>query len=316
MRVKILSTGLAGIVLLLLASAAAATGLPPKITAVIPDYNPDGVDRLFIVGERLPRGPTLKVKLGDHQVVVKRSEPTLIVVKLPDAFPDGSYRLKAFNNWKVATFTASIARDAVGTEGPPGPEGPEGPAGQDGTDGADGADGAQGPKGDKGDPGDIGPPGPQGDQGPQGLQGPMGFTGPQGEQGSVGARGPEGPQGPPGPEGPPGAASGIGCPCMLVYSVGLAGFGSFAQNNEILVNSDSCQNPTDPNNAIFEAKGEDYEGADVGVRLGAGNDGVNGYCSVLNELNFSPTTNYVRTITVDEAAACLSELRSLCEITP
>ena len=55
MRVKVLFTGLAGVVLLLLATAAAATGLPPKISAVIPDYNPDGIDRLFIVGERLPR---------------------------------------------------------------------------------------------------------------------------------------------------------------------------------------------------------------------------------------------------------------------
>ena len=194
MRVRVLYTGLAGIVLLMLASAAAATGLPPKITAVIPDYNPDGPDRLFIAGERLPGGPHLKVKLGDHQVTVRRSEPTLIVVKLPDAFPDGSYKLKAFNNWKAATFTATVVRDAEGTQGPPGEQGPVGPEGPPGPDGPPGADGAPGPEGQPGTdglPGEQGPPGEPGPTGPQGEQGPPGVS-------IVGPPGPPGPQGEPG----------------------------------------------------------------------------------------------------------------------
>ncbi len=208
MRVKIFFNSLVALLLLLMTSTAAATGLPPRISAVIPDYNPDGIDRLFIVGERLPGGPNLKVKLGDHQVTVRRSEPTLIVVKLPHAFPDGSYHLKAFNNWKIATFTASIVRDGEGTQGPPGPEGPPGPQGEQGTqgaqgetgpqgvpgeagppgadgiDGAPGADGAPGPKGDKGDTGPAGPPGEQGIQGEPGFPGTPGAPGQDGEDGS------------------------------------------------------------------------------------------------------------------------------------
>ena len=74
MRVKALFTGFATLLLLLVASTAAATGLPPNIKAVIPDYNPDGVDRLFVVGERLPTGPNLRVFLGDHEIPVRRSE--------------------------------------------------------------------------------------------------------------------------------------------------------------------------------------------------------------------------------------------------
>lgn len=58
-------------------------------------------------------------------MTVLRSEPTLIVTRLPAGFPDGSYHL--------------------GVEGDPG---------------AYSADGSPGPKGDKGDNGDTGVQGP------------------------------------------------------------------------------------------------------------------------------------------------------------
>ncbi len=190
MRVRLLFTGFATLLLLLVGASAAATGLPPKIKAVVPDYDPEGIDRLFIIGERLPTGPNLRVFLADHEVPVRRSEPTIIVVKLPEAFPDGSYRLRAFNHFRAATFNATVVRDAEGTQGPPGEQGPPGP------------EGPAGPPGPEGPPGEDGLPGADGKDGEQGSQGESGPEGPKGDRGDTGPEGPAGVQGPPGPPGP------------------------------------------------------------------------------------------------------------------
>ena len=80
-----------------------ATGLPPKIIAVIPDYNPDGPDRLFIVGERLPGGPNLKVKLTE----VQREESEALKKRIKDLEEE----------LKIAKWTskAHVQKDDVGS---------------------------------------------------------------------------------------------------------------------------------------------------------------------------------------------------------
>ena len=193
MRLKVLFTGFVALLLLFVASSATATGGPPRIKAAIPTYDTTDGDLLVIDGERLPRGPHLRVFLGGVEADVLYSDPTMIRVVLPDLV-DGSYRLLAFNRLKHVTFNATIVRNAEGSQGLPGEQGPPGPQGDPGPPGADGEDGAQGPKGDKGDQGDPGLKGDKGDpgiqgspgeQGPQGVQGPPGEQGMQGEPGNI-----------------------------------------------------------------------------------------------------------------------------------
>ncbi len=175
MRVKVLYTAFVTLLVLLFATTAAATVGQPRVKAAIPVYDDPAGDVLVIDGERLPRGPHLRVFLGDVEATVLYSDPTMIRVLLPDLI-DGSYRLLAFTRFKSVVFNATIVRDAEGTqgppgeEGPPGPEGPAGPPGLDGLPGADGQDGAPGPEGD------AGPPGPQGEPGPMGPPGSPGVS--------------------------------------------------------------------------------------------------------------------------------------------
>lgn len=200
-----------------------ATGSAPKVHGVIPLLDGDP-DRLFIAGEHLPRGDHLKVFLGGRELNVRRSESDLIVVRLPEAYPDGTYHGVAFNRLKSAGFVVTVLRDA-GTQGPQGdpgptgpqgtegPSGPQGPAGADGAPGPQGATGPQGPQGDVGSAGPEGPPGPAGAdglQGPQGEVGPQGPPGPQGPMGLTGATGAEGQQGPEGPQGEQGPVGATG----------------------------------------------------------------------------------------------------------
>ena len=170
------------ILLLIVASTAVlAAGSVPKVHGVIPVLDGDA-DLLFVAGEHLPQGQHLRVFLGGRELRIRRVESDLIVVRLPAAFPDGTYRGIAFNRSKSVGFVVTVLRDAgnAGPQGDPGPQGEAGPAGPQGPTGADGAEGAQGPEGPQGDPG------PQGEQGPQGLpgeQGLPGIAGPAGENG-------------------------------------------------------------------------------------------------------------------------------------
>jgi hypothetical protein len=144
----------------------AMAGNDGRIVAVIPDVDPEGPDRLFIVGDNLPRGPSLAVRLGQQELTIRRAKERPDRNDPAPAIPDGTYRLVAANRFRSVRFIATVSRDAAaGAAGPQGEQGEPGPAGPPGEPGPAGPMGGPGPTGPAGEPGDVGPAGPRGDVG-------------------------------------------------------------------------------------------------------------------------------------------------------
>ncbi|MEM9403501.1 MAG: hypothetical protein AAGA44_13570 [Pseudomonadota bacterium] len=230
---------------LLLASANAAAGLSPRIQSVIPDYDPEGADRLFIVGDHLPSSRRMQLWLGDLELSVLERGRHLIIAELPDSVPDGTYRLVAAQGFNRAFFTFTVLRDAQLIEGPQGQTGDAGPPGATGETGPAGPVGPPGPTGPAGAAGLRGDPGPAGPVGPIGLPGLTGPPGPQGPRGETGATGATGATGPVGPVGPAGPAGDVPeePPLSLLGSLDLDDIGTY----DVFGLSIDVSNDTDPN---------------------------------------------------------------------
>lgn len=136
----------------------------------------------------------------EQQMTVLSANDSEIVMMLPSAIPDGTYRLT------LARGKGAVDRDTfhVAIHSPS-----QGPAGPTGATGASGPTGAPGPAGSDGAAGPQGPAGPAGATGGQGPAGPAGSQGPGGPAGAPGPMGPMGPQGPAGPAGTGGAGAGL-----------------------------------------------------------------------------------------------------------
>ncbi len=168
-----------------------------------------------------------------NESIVPELEMSEIIAVLPEAMPDGSYRITVNNGKSEAGFEFALASPVliVGPQGEQGPQGEIGPIGLTGPQGEMGPIGLTGPVGPQGIAGEvgvvgpIGPQGIQGEIGPQGIAGETGPAGPQGIAGEVGAVGPIGPQGIQGeigPQGMQGATGPVG-PQGIAGEVGAVG---------------------------------------------------------------------------------------------
>lgn len=137
-------------------------------------------ERLTIRGMNL--GVSAPSVLAEEQpMTVLSATETEIVVMLPSAIPDGTYRLTVARGKGAVerdTFHVAIHSPSQGPAGPAGATGAPGPAGPQGQAGLDGVAGPQGPAGPAGAIGPMGPMGPQGPAGPAGIGGTgAGLTG-------------------------------------------------------------------------------------------------------------------------------------------
>ena len=99
----------------------------PGVGAVIPDLDPDGIDRLFIVGKNLALNDPVVVTLGTIALRVLRTRTDLIVVGLPRHIADGTYQLTVRVGSRSTQFVATIDRASVsdGLDSEQEPEGPK-----------------------------------------------------------------------------------------------------------------------------------------------------------------------------------------------
>jgi hypothetical protein len=177
-----LSTCLAALSLVLFGSVPAMAAGEPEISYVTVDFSTNPA-QLSIYGNNFNDAPPT-VSLDALALSVVSYSGTVIIARLPNNLPAGTYRITVTVRNKSGTLDA-----AIGATGPTGPTGPTGAAGPTG---ATGATGPTGPTGPIGETGPTGPSGPSGPTGPTGPTGPIGLSGPTGPAGVTGSTGLQG----------------------------------------------------------------------------------------------------------------------------